>query len=115
MSSARSTRTRSNNCTWELYDLSKDWTQDEDVAAKYPEKLQEMKELFLQEARKYQVLPLDASVATRLVQPRPNITAGRSEFVYTRPMTGLPQGDSPLLLNCSYTITADIDVPRRRR
>ena len=55
--------------------------------------------------------PLDASVATRLVQPRPNITAGRSEFVYTRPMAGLPQGDSPLLLNCSYTITADIEVP----
>jgi arylsulfatase len=54
---------------------------------------------------------MDASVATRLVMPRPNITAGRSEFVYTRPMTGLPQGDSPLLLNCSYTITADIDVP----
>ena len=38
-------------------------------------------------------------------------SAGRSEFVYTRPMTGLPQGDSPLLLNCSYTITADIEVP----
>jgi arylsulfatase len=50
-------------------------------------------------------------VATRVIAPRPNITAGRSEFVYTRPMTGLPQGDSPLLLNCSYTITADITVP----
>jgi hypothetical protein len=50
-------------------------------------------------------------VAARVVAPRPNITAGRSEFVYTRPMTGLPQGDSPLLLNASYTITADIEVP----
>ena len=85
-----------NNCTWELYDLSKDWTQYEDVAAKYPEKLKEMKDLFAREARKYQVLPLDASVATRLVMPRPNITAGRSEFVYTQPLTGIPQGDSPL-------------------
>ena len=101
-----------NNCTWELYDLTKDWTQCEDVAAKNPEKLKELKELFLAEAKKYQVLPLDASVATRLVMPRPNITAGRSEFVYTLPMTGLPQGDSPMLLNCSYTITADIDVPQ---
>src|SRR5262249_28775162 len=63
-------------------------------------------------AEKYQVLPLDASVATRLVAPRPNITAGRSEFVYTKPMTGVPQGDSPLLLNTSYTITADIEVPQ---
>ena len=57
------------------------------------------------------MLPLDASVATRLVVPRPNITAGRSEFIYTKPLTGIPQGDSPLLLNCSYTITADIVVP----
>jgi arylsulfatase len=100
-----------NNVTWELYD-PKDWTQSEDVAAKYPEKLKEMKALFLAEAAKYQVLPLDASVATRLVAPRPNITAGRSEFVYTKPMIGLPQGDSPLLMNCSYTVTADIDVPQ---
>jgi arylsulfatase len=54
---------------------------------------------------------MDASVAARLVAPRPNITAGRSEFFYTRPMTGLPQGDSPLLLNTSYTVSADVDVP----
>ena len=85
-----------NNCTWELYDLTKDWTQDDDVAAKYPAKLKEMKELFWQEAAKYQVLPLDASVATRLVAPRPNITAGRTEFTYTGQLTGIPQGDAPL-------------------
>jgi arylsulfatase A-like enzyme len=100
-----------NNVTWELYDLNTDWTQFDDVAAKYPDTVEAMKALFLNEAKKYGVLPLDASVATRLVASRPNITAGRSEFVYTHPMTGLPQGDSPLLLNCSYTITADIDVP----
>jgi arylsulfatase A-like enzyme len=100
-----------NNVTWELYDLNKDWTQFDDVAAKSPDKVKAMKALFINEAKKYEVLPLDASVATRLVAPRPNITAGRTEFVYTHPMTGLPQGDSPLLLNCSYTITADIDVP----
>jgi arylsulfatase len=54
---------------------------------------------------------MDASVAARIVAPRPNITAGRTEFVYTHPMVGLPQGDSPFLLNSSYTITADLDVP----
>jgi hypothetical protein len=73
--------------------------------------VQELKQAFIAEAKKYQVFPLDASVAARVVAPRPNITAGRAEFVYTRPMTGLPQGDSPQLLNTSYTITADIDVP----
>jgi len=71
-----------------------------------------MKRLFIAQADKYQVFPLDASVAARIVAPRPNITAGRTEFVYTHPMVGLPQGDSPALLNSSYTITADITVPK---
>lgn len=100
-----------NNVTWELYDLSKDATQSNDVAASNKAKLDELKALFLSEAKKYNVLPLDASCATRLVSPRPNITAGRSEFVYTKPLTGIPQGDSPLLLNTSYTVKANVDVP----
>jgi hypothetical protein len=58
-----------------------------------------MKAKFIAEAKKYQVFPLDASVAARIVAPRPNITAGRTEFVYTHPMVGLPQGDSPFILN----------------
>ena len=62
----------------------KDWTQYDDVAAKNPDKLKELQELFWNEAEKYQVLPLDASVATRLVTPRPSITAGRNVFTWTR-------------------------------
>jgi arylsulfatase len=100
-----------NKQEFQLYDLNTDMNQTEDVAAANPEKVAEMKALFLEEAKKYQVLPLDASVAGRLVAPRPNITAGRTEFVYSRPMVGLPQGDSPNILNASYTITAEIDVP----
>ena len=100
-----------NNCTWELYDLTKDWTQDHDLAAQNPDKVKEMAALFKQEADKYEVLPMDASVAPRVIAPKPNLTAGRSEFVYTQPIAGIPQGDSPLLLACSYTITADIEVP----
>jgi arylsulfatase len=99
------------NQVLELYDLRKDFNQTTDLAAKNPQKVKEMKAKFIAEAKKYQVFPLDASVAARIVAPRPNITAGRSEFVYTRPMVGLPQGDSPLLLNTSYTVTADIEVP----
>ncbi|MCB1354660.1 MAG: arylsulfatase [Rhodobacteraceae bacterium] len=100
-----------NNQVLQLYDLNTNMNQTDDIAAEHPEKVAEMKELFIKEAEKYQVFPLDASVAARIVAPRPNITAGRTEFVYTRPMVGLPQGDSPLLLNTSYTITADIEVP----
>ncbi len=101
-----------NNVTWELYDLRKDWTQFDDIAAKNPDKVKEMEALFLTEAKKYQVLPLDTSVATRLVLPRPSLTAGRSTFVYTEPMTGLPGGDAPSVLNTSYTFTAEITVPQ---
>ena len=100
-----------NNQVLELYNLKTDFSQTQDLAAKYPDRVKAMKAKFVAEAKNHQVFPLDASVASRLVAPRPNITAGRSEFVYTRPMIGLPQGDSPLLLNTSYTITADIEVP----
>ena len=95
----------------QLYDLSKDFSQSQDLAEKYPDKVKELKELFIAEAKRYQVFPMDASVAARIVAPRPNITAGRTEFVYTKPMTGLPQGDSPFILDASYIITADITVP----
>ena len=101
-----------NNQVFQLYNLSKDFNQTNDIAAQNPQKVKEMRQKFIAEAKKYQVFPMDASVAARIVAPRPNITAGRSEFVYTRPMTGLPQGDSPSILNASYTITADIDVPQ---
>ena len=100
-----------NNQILELYDLNKDFSQSHDIAKGNPNKVKEMKELFIKEAKKYQVFPMDASVAARLVAPRPNITAGLTEFVYKHPMIGLPQGDSPSLLNASYTITADITVP----
>jgi len=101
-----------NNQVLELYDLNTDFSQSQNVADKHPDKIKEMKQMFIEEAKKYQVFPMDASVATRMIAPRPNITAGRTEFVYTRPMTGLPQGDSPGILNSSYTITAEIEVPQ---
>ena len=100
-----------NNQVLELYDLKRDFSQTTDLAAKNPQKVKEMKAAFIAEAKKYQVFPLDASVAARIVAPRPNITAGRNTFVYTHPMVGLPQGDSPGLLNTSYTVSAEITVP----
>ncbi|MBN9027677.1 MAG: arylsulfatase, partial [Rhizobiales bacterium] len=96
---------------WELYDLTKDWTQNNDLAAANPAKLTEMQELFQTQAARYQVFPLDNSVATRMVTPRPSVTAGRSEFTYSGSLTGIPMGDAPQLLATSYTITADVDIP----
>ena len=100
------------NFPWELYDLSKDWTQANDIAAENPEKLKEMQEIFWQQAEKYQVLPLDATVATRLVTPRPSLTAGRKVFTWKGTFTGTPNGDAPSVLNTSYTITAEVEVPK---
>jgi arylsulfatase A-like enzyme len=96
---------------WELYDLSKDWTQFEDVAARHPRKMKEMQKLFWKEAEKYQVLPLDATVATRLIAPRPSITAGRNVFTWTAPLIGTPNGDAPSVLNASYNFKAEVAVP----
>ena len=97
---------------WELYDLRNDWTQSEDVAAKYPAKLKEMQALFWKEAKKYQVLPLDNSLVTRVITPRPSITAGRNVFTWTRPLTGTPNGDAPSILNASYNFKAEVEIPQ---
>src|SRR5262245_18003287 len=101
-----------NNVTWELYDLTKDWTQHDDVAAANPAKLTELQDLFWTEAQKYQVLPLDASVAPRVITPKPSLAAGRNTFTYAGKLTGVPPGDAPNVLDASFTITADVDVPR---
>jgi len=98
---------------WELYDVRKDWSQAEDVAAKNAAKLKEMQDLLWLELAKYQVLPLDASAATRLVAPRPNVTAGRIVFTYSgETVTGIPHGDAPQVLNSNYTITAEVEIPQ---
>ena len=97
---------------WELYDLRNDWSQADDLAAKNPAKLKELQALFMQEAKKYQVFPIDDSVVARLITPRPSLTAGRSEFAWTQPLTGTPNGDAPSVLNTSYAFKADIDVPQ---
>jgi arylsulfatase len=100
---------------FELYDVRNDWTQYTDVAAANPARLQEMTKLMFAEFARYQVLPLDASVATRMVTPRPSLAAGRRVFTYSgKPITGIPRGTAPSVLNTSYTITAEIEVPESR-
>ncbi|OZI63308.1 arylsulfatase [Bordetella genomosp. 11] len=96
---------------FELFDTSKDWSQAHDVAAAHPDKVSEMKDLMFAEFARYQVLPLDASVVTRMVEPRPSVTGGRRSFTVAAPLTGLPRGTAPSVLNTSYTIVAEVDVP----
>jgi arylsulfatase A-like enzyme len=101
-----------NGYKWELYNLTEDFSQAKDLAGGMPDKLRQMQELFLVEATKYDVFPLDNSVLPRLLAPRPSATAGRTVFAYSGEMPGLPDSDAPSILNRSYTITAEVEVPQ---
>jgi arylsulfatase len=96
---------------WELYNISKDWTESNDLAASNPDKLRDLQQLFWVEAQKYQVLPLDASALQRLMTQRPSAVAGRTEFTYTSAVSGIPTNSAPSVLDKSYTITAEVEVP----
>ncbi len=100
-----------NDYKWELYNITEDYSQNNDLAAKMPDKLKELQTLFLAEAGKYQVLPLDNSILPRLVTPRPSAVAGQNVFTYTGEKVGIPVGNAPSILDKDYTITAEITVP----
>ena len=96
---------------WELYDLSRDWTQYNDVSAQYPEKVKELEKLFWEEAERNQVLPMDSTTFTRSLLPRPNLTAGRTVFTYSGEVTGTANANAPNLLASSYNFKADVEIP----
>src|SRR5438270_10739722 len=97
---------------WELYNIAKDYSENNDLAAQQPDKLKEMQTLFLTEAGKYQVFPLDNSGFVRVLAPKPSATAGKTEFTYTGVNAGIPFGSAPSILDKDYTITAEITVPK---
>jgi arylsulfatase A-like enzyme len=96
---------------WELYNISEDVTEFNDLAAKMPEKLKEMQDIFYAEAKKYNVLPLDNSTLARFLTPRPSATAGRTSFNYSGELTGVPASCAPNILAKDFTIKAEIEIP----
>src|SRR5213596_474887 len=96
---------------WELYDLTKDFSQANDLAAKMPDKLKEMQRYFEIEAKKYQVYPLNNDTFARALAPRPSATSGQTEFTYTGVLPGIATANAPNYLAKSYTITAEVEVP----
>ena len=96
---------------WELYNIADDYSENNDLAAQHPDKLKELQGLFMDEARKYQVLPLDNSIMERGLAPRPSAIAGRTEFTYDHEVSGLPVGNAPNMLTKSFSITAAVEVP----
>jgi arylsulfatase A-like enzyme len=100
-----------NDYQWELYNIAEDYSEYNDLAAKQPQKLKEMQALFLKEAAKYQVFPLDNSGFVRLLTARPSAVAGRTVFTYTGENVGIPVGNAPSILDRDYKITANVTIP----
>jgi arylsulfatase len=101
-----------NGYTWELYNLADDPTQYDDLAAKNSEKLAEMQKIFMEEAKKYNVLPLDNRSLPRFLEPRPSASRGRTVFTYTGELSNTPKSGAPVVLDRSYKITAEVEIPQ---
>jgi len=97
---------------WELYKVSEDFSEANDLASKEPAKLKELQDLFWTEAEKYNVLPIENSRIDRFdVNNRPSLTAGRNEFTYYPGLVRIPEGAAPDLKNRSYQIKAEVVIP----
>jgi arylsulfatase A-like enzyme len=96
---------------WELYNITEDYSEYNDLAAKNPDKLKELQALFVTEAAKYQVFPLDNTGFVRLLTARPSAVAGKTVFTYTGENPGIPVGNAPSILDKDYTITAEVTIP----
>jgi arylsulfatase A-like enzyme len=100
--------------TWELYDTRSDFSLTNDLAAQNPAKLREMQDLFMSEAVKYSVLPLDDRTLERLnaaLVGRPDLMAGRTSLTVHEGMTGMSENVFINVKNRSHTITAEVEVP----
>ncbi|HEX3902307.1 MAG TPA: arylsulfatase [Polyangia bacterium] len=100
---------------WELYNIDSDFSQANDLAAAHPEKLRQLQDLWWVEAAKYNVLPLDwrgADVRFNAERMgRPSLIRGRTKMEYFPGTIGVPDAASPPMLNKSWTITAEIELP----
>jgi arylsulfatase A-like enzyme len=92
--------------TWDLYHLADDYSQAHNVAAKFPEKLEQLKRLFDQEARRNQVYPISQPPGK---QPLP--VGERASYIYHDGVERLPNAIVPTIVGRKHTITADIDIP----
>jgi arylsulfatase len=98
---------------WELYQIEKDFSQSENVAAANPAKLRELQDLFFAEAAKYNVLPLDDRFSERLdVTLRPSFFTGRQSVTFYPGMIRLPEGSAPKTTSCNHSVTVTAEVPK---
>ncbi len=99
---------------WELYDVNADFSLANDVAARNPQKLADLQALFMKEAEKYHVLPIDDRVFERLDAKsvgRPDLMQGRTSLTLAQGMTGMLEAVFINVKNKSKTVTAEIEIP----
>ncbi len=99
---------------WELYDIREDFSLARDLASKQPEKLNEMKALFMTEAAKYNVLPIDDRTIERVnpaLAGRPDLLGGRTSLTLYEGMEGMMENTFINVKNRSKIVTAEIEVP----
>jgi arylsulfatase len=112
---AKPRRTLEDNTAWQLYDTRSDFSLANDLAAKNPQKLAELQAVFLEEARKYHVLPMDDRVFERLDAAsvgRPDLMGGRTSMTLAEGMSGMMEGVFVNVKNRSKTITAELELPQ---
>ncbi|MBK9674508.1 MAG: arylsulfatase [Betaproteobacteria bacterium] len=111
---AQPRRSLADNSAWQLYDVRSDFSLVDDVATRHPKKLAELQALYLNEAKKYHVLPMDDRVFERLdaaLVGRPDLMAGRTSLTLAEGMSGMMESVFINVKNRSKTITAEVDVP----
>ena len=100
--------------TWELYNADKDFSLATNLADQHPDKLKELQALFMEQAERYHVLPMDDRVIERLnaaIAGRPDVMKGRTSLTLYDGMNGMLENTFINVKNNSKTITAEIEVP----
>ncbi len=97
---------------WELYHIDEDWSQANDLAAKEPAKLAEMKAVFLMESAKNKNLPIGGGLwSTALYHPEDAPASSLTEWRFDSPISGMPESAAPKLGKVSSLVTMEVDVP----
>jgi arylsulfatase len=98
---------------WELYNLAEDWTQANDLAAAMPDKLAQMKEIFIIEAARNKALPIGGGLWVPALHPEMRIAPPYDEWEFTGDITRMPEFTAPALGNKANLVTIEADVPER--
>ena len=98
---------------WELYNLDEDWSQANDLAATNPQKLEEMKLLFLLESTKNKNLPIGGGLwSTAMFHPEDAPASTLTEWTFDGPITRMPESAAPKLGKVDSLVAMDVDVPK---